>query len=394
MSANRVRLFVICMLGAFVIAGFLAPYGLLIGPIATALGAEIGVIGSLFSFFTGSIFVGYIVAFYIFDYVNVKTIILGGYGAVALAVVLVILTPGLVALSIALTIIGFCCSLAVCGSVTLISQTWQGKQRQSALVAQDAAFNGGGIFFTAITAYLLGKNVSWQVGYVPAAVFALITIALAIFTRLRVKKQIDDEIGATTEWNAGIILVGVLVMLFMTAKLTFIVWAPQYLQQEFGASPRQAGILMSNVFQAAFLGSLIGTYIVSKIQIHYFLAVMILTGVAATFVMLTTEDLRVVTAIGYLFGLSVSATFNSYMALALSFVASPNHRHVAYMLLAGAVGSGVGPFISGQAVLVTETTRTPIILAFTLMALVFACVIILCSENVRVKLQSISRSYS
>jgi len=394
MSPNRVRLFVICMLGAFVIAGFLAPYGLLIGPIAAALDAEIGVVGSLFSFFTGSIFVGYIVAFYVFDYVSVKTIILGGYGAVVLAVALVILTPGMATLSIALTIIGFFCSLAVCGSVTLISQTWQGKQRQSALVAQDAAFNGGGIFFTAITAYLLGKNVSWQVGYVPAAVFALITIALAIFTRLRIKKQIDDEVGATTEWNAGIILVGVLVMLFMTAKLTFIVWAPQYLEQEFGASPRQAGILMSNVFQAAFLGSLIGTYIVSKIQIHYFLAAMILTGVVATFVMLTTEDLLVVTAIGYLFGLSVSATFNSYMAFALSFVASPNHRHVAYMLLAGAVGSGVGPFISGQAVLVTETTRTPIILAFTLMALVFACVIILSSEKVRVKLQSISRSYS
>lgn len=394
MSANRVRLFIVCMLGAFVIAGFLAPYGLLIGPIAAALEAEIGVIGSLFSFFTGSIFFGYIVAFYIFDYVNVKTVILSGYGAVALAVALVILTPGLATLSIALTIIGFCCSLVVCGSVTLISQTWQGKQRQSALVAQDAAFNGGGIFFTAITAYLLGKNVFWQAGYIPAAVFALITIALAIFTRLRIRKQIVDEFGETTEWNAGIILVGVLVMLFMTAKLTFIVWAPQYLEQEFGASPRQAGILMSNVFQAAFLGSLIGTYIVSKVQIHYFLAVMILTGVVATFVMLTTEDLHVVTAIGYLFGLSVSATFNSYMALALGFVASPNHRHVAYMLLAGAVGSGVGPFISGQAVLVTETTRTPIILAFTLMALVFVCVLILSSENVRVKLQSISRSYS
>jgi predicted MFS family arabinose efflux permease len=394
MSANRVRLFLICMLGAFVIAGFLAPYGLLVGPIAAALDAEIGVVGSLFSFFTGSIFVGYIVAFYIFDYVNVKTIVVGGYAAVVLAVALVILTPGLTALSIALSIIGFCCSLVICGSVTLISQTWQGKQRQSALVAQDAAFNGGGIFFTAITAYLLGKNVAWQVGYVPAAAFAFITIALALFTRLRIRKQSDDEVGATTEWNAGIIIVGVLVMLFMTAKLTFIVWAPQYLQQEFGASPGEAGILMSNVFQAAFIGSLIGTYIVSKIPIHYFLAAMTLIGAVATFVMLSTESLPVVIAIGYLFGLSVSATFNSYMAFALGFVASPNHRHVAYMLLAGAVGSGIGPFISGQAVLVTETTRTPMNLAFALLALVFVCVIILSSKNVRVKLQSMSRSFS
>ena len=66
MSSNNVRLFAVCLLAAFVIAGFLAPYGILVGPIAAAFLTEIGVIGSLFSFFTGGIFVGYIVAFYIF----------------------------------------------------------------------------------------------------------------------------------------------------------------------------------------------------------------------------------------------------------------------------------------------------------------------------------------
>jgi hypothetical protein len=117
---------------------------------------------------------------------------------------------------------------------------------------------------------------------------------------------------------------------------------------------------------------------------------MISLGVIATLVMLVTADLQVVTAMGYLFGLSVSATFNSYMAFALGFVSSPNHRNVAYMLLAGAVGSGLGPLISSQSVLITDTTRTPIIFAFSLMALVLAAVLIIGSKNVRVKLKSIS----
>ena len=43
MSSHNVRLFAVCMLAAFVIAGFLAPYGLLVGPIADAFGTEIGV---------------------------------------------------------------------------------------------------------------------------------------------------------------------------------------------------------------------------------------------------------------------------------------------------------------------------------------------------------------
>jgi len=390
MSSSNVAALAVCLLAAFVIAGFLAPYGLLVGPIADAFATEVGVIGSLFSFFTGAIFAGYIVAFYLFDQVSVKTVLIVGYGAVALAVAAIFQAPGIVILSTALAVIGFCCSLVVCGSVTIISQTWHGKQRQSALVAQDAAFNGGGIFFTAITAHLIGENLSWQIGYAPPALFALLTIALAVFTRLRITRKTDQESEKLTEWNAGIILVGVLVMLFMAAKLTVIVWAPQYLEQEFDASPRQAGDVMSNVFQAAFLGSLVGTYVVSKVRIHQFLAMMISLGVIATSVMLITEDIRVVMAMGYLFGLSISATFNSYMAFALGFVKVPDHKNVAYMLLAGAVGSGLGPLMSSQSVLITDSTRTPIVIAFGLMALVLAAVLVIGSKQVRVKLQSIS----
>ena len=390
MSSSNVAVLAVCLLAAFVIAGFLAPYGLLVGPIADAFATEVGVIGSLFSFFTGAIFTGYIVAFYLFDQVSVKTVLIVGYGAVALAVASIFQAPGIVTLSTALAVIGFCCSLVVCGSVTLISQTWHGKQRQSALVAQDAAFNGGGIFFTVITAHLIAEKLSWQIGYAPPALFALMTIALAVFTRLRITRKTEQESEKLTEWNAGIILVGVLVMLFMAAKLTVIVWAPQYLEQEFDASPRQASDVMSNVFQAAFLGSLVGTYVVSKVRIHQFLAMMISLGVIATSVMLITEDLQVVTAMGYLFGLSISATFNSYMAFALGFVKVPDHKNVAYMLLAGAVGSGLGPLISSQSVLVTDSTRTPIVIAFGLMALVLAAVLVIGSKHVRVKLQSIS----
>lgn len=380
------------MLTAFVIAGFLAPYGLLVGPIANAFDIEVGAAGSLFSFFTSGIFFGYIAAFYVFTRIGIKAIIVGGYAVVILAVIAVFLVPGIVTLSLALALIGFFCSLAVCGSVTLISQNWDGKKRQSALVAQDAAFNGGGMFFTAITGYLLGQGLSWQAGYAPAATFALISIAIALFTRLAINQPAEDQTGEKTEWNAGIILVGVLVMLFMAAKLTVIVWAPQYLEQEFGASPRQAGAVMSNVFRAAFLGSLVGTYVVSKVQIHHFLTAMIFTGVIATFVMLASDDLQIATAMGYLFGLSVSATFNSYMAFALGFVDSPNHRHVAYMLLVGAVGSGLGPLISGQSVIVTETTRTPIVMAFGLMALVLIGVMVFGTQRMSKRLKSLGWS--
>jgi MFS family permease len=198
-SYHNVRVLAVCLLAAFIIAGFLAPYGLLVGPISDAFATETGVIGSLFSLFTGGIFVGYVVAFYVFDRVKVATIIFAGYGAVGLVVASIFLIPGMLTLSTALAVIGFCCSLIVCGSVTLISQTWDGKQRQSALVAQDAAFNGGGIFFTATTAYLIGKNLSWQIAYAPPAIFAMLTIALAAFTRLNITGHAEQKSKDPTE---------------------------------------------------------------------------------------------------------------------------------------------------------------------------------------------------
>ena len=198
MSSNNVRLLAVCLLAAFVIAGFLAPYGLLVGPIADAFATEIGVVGSLFSFFTGGIFLGYIVAFYLFDQVTVRTVIVVGYAVVALAVASIFLSPGIVTLSTALAVIGFCCSLVVCGSVTLISQAWHGKKRQSVLVAQDAAFNGGGIFFTVTTAYLIAKDLSWQLAYAPPVLFTLMAIALAIFTRLTISEKSEQNKSETT----------------------------------------------------------------------------------------------------------------------------------------------------------------------------------------------------
>ena len=220
MSSNNIRLFTVCMLAAFVISGFLAPYGLLVGPIANAFATEVGVIGSLFSFFTGGIFVGYIVAFYIFDRVSVKTIIVISYGVVAITVSGIFLAPAIGMLSTALAVIGFSCSLVVCGSATLISQIWHDKQRQSALVAQDAAFNGGGIFFTAVTAQLIAKDFSWQISYAPPALFALMALVLAAFTRLRIAGQAEQEEKKTTEWNVGIVSVGVAVMIFCPTPLT------------------------------------------------------------------------------------------------------------------------------------------------------------------------------
>ena len=62
------------------------------------------------------------------------------------------------------------------------------------------------------------------------------------------------------------------------------------------------------------------------------------------------------------------------------------------MLLVGAVGSGLGPVISGQSVIVTETTRTPIVMAFGLMALVLIGVMVFGTQRMSKRLKSLGWS--
>jgi Na+/H+ antiporter NhaA len=66
--------------------------------------------------------------------------------------------------------------------------------------------------------------------------------------------------------------------------------------------------------------------------------------------LVSVEDLQMALITAYIVGASVGATFNGYTAFGLSFVNKPTHKHVAYILIAGGVGSGVAPWFSSAAV--------------------------------------------
>jgi TsgA-like MFS transporter len=136
----------------------------------------------------------------------------------------------------------------------------------------------------------------------------------------------------------------------MLAKISIFIWAPQYAAEAFGATMEESGSLLTNIFTGAFIGSLAGTYIVSKIPIEYFLIVMLTIGTTGLYLMLSATDLTMLMLTAYIVGASVGATFNGYMAFGLSFVVAPTHRHVAYILLAGGLGSSFAPLVSSRIV--------------------------------------------
>jgi TsgA-like MFS transporter len=374
---NRIKIILICVFASFIISGFLNPIGLISGAVAEAYGMTVTDAVAHFGYFTVGVFVGYILSFYVFDYLKIKIVVIGGYILIAVSTAAVYTVDSRIALIGCLFSIGVFASIQVCGASTLVSRIWIGKPRQTVLMAQDAMFNGGGIVFTALTTWFLAANYHWASTYAVVGVIVLIIAAIAATTEIKETQSDAEAVHADTRWNIGILAVGGSVLLFMTAKISIFIWAPQYVGQAFGATIEQSGRLLTNVFTGAFLGSIAGTYIVSRIRIEFFLIGMLSIGATGLWLLLNASDLTTALTTAYIVGASVGATFNGYMAFGLSFVETPTHKNVAYVLLAGGIGSAIAPLFSSRVVVMTGEVRDALVACLSIQVLVLISVILL-----------------
>lgn len=377
MTLNQTRLMFIPLLATLIMAGFVTTIGLVTEPAADHFGVSISDIASQFSWLTAGVFVGGILAFFIFDHLPIKLVTIGSYLA---AIVLIILLNRLKAyafLPILLGLIGNFFAIVVCGGVTIITQQWRGHRSQMIMVAQDAMFNGGGIAFAALTTWFVVNSYGWSAVYLVVTLFLGFVVILAAVTSFEPAYEAEEnESDEVEQWNLGIVLVGVSLLLFMTAKIAIFVWAPQFVQQTFESGPELAGEFMGNVFLAAFLGSLAGTWLASKISVRFLLYGFVLVSLLSVYAISSAQSTSSILFLGYCYGLSVSATYNSYVAFGLAFVSNPSHKNVVYLQLMSGLGSTVAPVVSSLVVHEAGSTRSALQLCFVLLLTVVLTLVI------------------
>ena len=292
MTANQYRLLFVPLLATLILGGFVTTVGLITGPAALKYGVAITDIASQFTWFTGGVFLGGILAFFIFDYFLIKPVILCSYVVSVCLIIWLHFSTQYFLLPFLLTVIGALMAIVTCGGVTVITQQWVAKQRQMIMVSQDAMFNGGGIVFSGAATWFVLNEFEWTSVYLIVAVLIGIVVLLTATSSFEPVLESEEEVDVVGTWNAGIILVGISLLLFMMAKISIFVWAPQFLQQAFGAGPEVGGQFMTNVFTAAFIGSLLGTWAASKVDVKYLLY---------CFVVLSMFSVFALTVVGRLF---------------------------------------------------------------------------------------------
>ncbi|NKB37284.1 MAG: MFS transporter TsgA [Gammaproteobacteria bacterium] len=371
---NKISLLVICLMATFIMSGLVTPIGLLTASAAEQYGVEITLIASQFSFFIGGVFIGYIMSFFIFDYMKMKPAISLVYILLLVAVLIIQYLPSYPMLPALLLLIGVCASIAACAGGTMITRLWEGNIRQSVLVAQDAMFNGGGVVFAWLSISFLNKDFSWSTTYVVVGGLAFLVVLLGLLSSFRDAENVtrnEEQTTIVTEWNAGFILIGLSLLLFLLAKIALFVWAPQFVEQKFSVGSAESAQFMSNIFSSAFFGSVAGTWLVSRVKVHYVLYSLVVLAMLSTWLFTQSDNFSTMLTLAFLFGISISATYNSYVAFALTFVNTPTHKHIAYLLLVGGLGSALGPVLSSKVVEMQGSVDAAVSMCMLVYLLVF-----------------------
>jgi len=368
MTLNQTRLMLIPLLATLIMAGFVTTVGLVTEPASHHYGVSVADVAGQFSWFTAGVFIGGILAFFVFDYVAIKRVVIGSYIVAVGLIFWLHVSDSYLLLPILLGLIGVFFAIVGCAGVTIITQQWRGPKSQMVMVAQDAMFNGGGIAFSALVTWFVVNAFGWTSAYLVVTVLLGVVALLAATSSfepvVETEKSESDPVGM---WNAGIVIVGISLLLFMVAKISIFVWAPQFIQQTFSTGPEVAGQFMGNVFIAAFIGSLFGTWAASKMPVRYLLYGFVTVSLLAVLAMSIVESVSMIMILGYCYGLSVSATFNSYVAFGLSFVDNPTHKNVVYLQLMSGFGSTLAPFISSIIVQETGSTLAAIEFSFVIL---------------------------
>ena len=365
-----------------VMSGLVTTIGLLTESAAALYQVKITEIASQFSWLISGFSLGYVMSFFVFDYFPMRRVIVASYGVALLSVLFIHFVPLYSLVGVLFLAVGTCSGIMVCAAGTLIARFWHDKARQSVLVAQDAVFNAGGACFAWLVPLMLANSFAWSATWMTVTVFYVPEIILALVSSLEHGNESVSSAASSqekTEWNAGFILIGVSLFLFLFAKIVLFVWAPQFVEQKFMVGGAESGQFMSNIFTAAMLGSIAGVYVVSRINVKYVLYSLVILAILSTWMFMLVTELKYMYLVAFVFGISISATYNSYVAYALNLVKSPNHKHIAYLNLMGGVGSALGPMVSSQVVEMRSGTASAISLSFATYIIVF---IILLAANI------------
>jgi TsgA-like MFS transporter len=335
---------------SFTLGGLASQIGLLVSPIAETFDLAQTTAAAQFSWLTGGILAGNLLAAPALRYFNIRHVVASCYLVLIACSVGLHTIPTFFLVPVFFTIIGIAAGIGVVAASTIIAQIWQDRQRQSVLVAQDAFFNSGGMAFPALIGFLLGRHFAWSWGFLNVAVVGVVIVVLAAVSQFELTRQTESGDPFSSDWPIGLLVAGACLFTIIVCFVTITVWLPIHAESAFGASPQEAAGVISKIFLTAFIGSFLFAFVVMKVNIRGFVAVVVSIGCICAYLFVKVSSINELGIVAFAYGFAIAAVYHSFIAWGLSYTKTPNYQHVTFLYVCPGVGGTIAPFVSSKIV--------------------------------------------
>ena len=376
---NQRRITLASFLAYFVMSGLLAPIGIISGPMAELFGQPVVEITARFSWLTLGNLVGAVLALFLFDFIQLRRMLVGVYCAIFVCLASLGFLTDLTAIGIALGVSGICSGLGLAGAALVISNIYAEERRASMLVITDGSFSVAGFVCAAIATWLIARDYQWSSAYLFVALVALLIIGLSLVSRFpatRPDDGVEKPVGET--WPPAVFLCLGALFLYTLGQYSMLLWLPNYAETRLGASRDEAGELVSLFWFGMFAAQIIVAWWVMKIGVR---RLVLLAGVATSLFSLPlwlSRDIGLLPVFAFLWGIANLSLLKVVLSFATQMVRIPTARLVSSLLLGATLGTALSPWVTSRIVAATDNYR---ILQFSTLCYVMLTVLLLLASR-------------
>lgn len=361
-------------------AGLLTQIGVILNAVSSSLQSTPAQTVGVFSWLTGGALCGTFASLFLYAKYSLKPILFSNYLVFILAtLVLVVCEPTtFFSLSACLFVLGFCCGCGLAGGAVIISKIYREAQRASAFIATDCSFSAAGYVFPSLAAVLLIGMTSWTLSYAAVATLAVIILVLTFIVKFpETEADKTHNVSALRQFTAiltpRVVLVAVGVCAYLISQTTFLTWAPNYLQAQFGLEEGQSASVIGNYWGMSIFGLISAAILVNKIPQRPFLMAVTLLASVITLGFVVIQSASHFLLLSYIFGFVTTCTYKIAMSVGSQQLPNAPAVLVTFLLFSGSVGSTIAPALSGLVVeaFSVESAITMTWLGYSFIAFIF-----------------------
>ena len=371
---NLLRITLTSFLAYFIMAAIITPLGVVSQPMADYFSVSVTASTAIFSSLTSGIFVGSIVAIFIFDYLSIKTVVLGAALLILGSVLAIYALDNFFALSFCLFFAGLGCGAALSTAAVVISTVYDQGLRPSMLLLTDSFYSGAGSISTFLAVYLIAQNWHWWSIYLLAIAALLVLILMAVFSDYPVENessaqaetQIENQTDGFRQWPASVYICGISLLAYLLGLVTIYSWVPNYAQSVLALEQAEAGNLVARLFSGMFIGQLVMFLLVLRLPVKPLIALCLVLAILMTINLwlgkehIFSLDIPIASSM-FVLGLVGGGILKVLISYGTTLTQKPSPKMVSYLLFNTALGTAIAPALSAW---VVETSGMVAVMVF------------------------------